>query len=155
VKQLHGTATATFAAPIENCFELLDAIEGYPAWYPEVVQQAEVIERDGDARPTRARAVLHVSVGPLARDFHLELEVSTSPPTVVRFARIPHHPGDHEEFEVLWKLEGTNQTVITVELHANLSVPRLLPLTGVGDSLAQGFVAAAGRALAKSSSRSR
>jgi ribosome-associated toxin RatA of RatAB toxin-antitoxin module len=150
MKQLHGTAGATIPAPIEECFELLDAIDGYPRWYPEVVQEAEVLERDGGGRPIRARATLHVSVGPLARDFHLELHVSTSSPTVVRLARIPHHAGDHEEFEVLWKLEGKDETVVALELHANLSVPRLLPLTGVGDSLAQGFVAAAARALAKS-----
>jgi ribosome-associated toxin RatA of RatAB toxin-antitoxin module len=154
MKQLHGTATATVPAPIEDCFELLDAIDGYPAWYPEVVKHATVIERDADGRPIRARADLHVSVGPLARDFHLELQVSMSPPTVVRFARIPHHAGDNERFEVLWKLEASSETVIMLELNANLSVPRLLPLTGVGDSLAQGFVTAAVRQLAKSSSRS-
>ena len=154
MKQLHGTAAAKIPARIEDCFDLLDAIDGYPRWYPEVVQQAEVIERDGDGRPIRARTVLHVSVGPLARDFHLELQVSTSPPTVVRFTRIPHHAGDDERFEVLWKLEGTAQTAVTLELNANLSVPRLLPLTGVGDSMAQGFVAAAAKALGDSSSRS-
>lgn len=154
MKQLHGTAAATIPAPIEECFELLDAIDGYPRWYEEVVQEAEVIERDADGRPVRARAVLQVSVGPLARDFHLDLDVSTSPPTVVRFARIPHHAGDNEAFEVLWKLEGKDPTVITLELNANLSVPKLLPLGGVGDSLAQGFVAAAARRLADSSSRS-
>ncbi len=154
MKHLHGTATATAPASIEECFELLDAIDGYPRWYPEVVQEAEVIERDTDGRPVRARAVLHVSVGPLARDFHLELQVSTSPPTVVRFARIPHHAGDHEEFEVLWKLEGKDETVVELELNANLSVPKLLPLGGVGDSMARGFVDAATRRLAESSSRS-
>ncbi len=155
MKRLHGTAEANIPARIEECFDLLDAIDGYPRWYPEVVRQAEVIERDGDGRPVRARAVLHASVGPLARDFHLELQVSTSPPTVVRFTRIPHHAGDDEYFEVLWKLEGTGQTAVTLELNANLSVPRLLPLAGVGDSMAQGFVAAAAKALADGSSRSR
>src|SRR2546421_10634239 len=103
MKELHGTASVKVPASIEECFALLDAIDGYPDWYPEVVQEAEVLERDGDGRPIRARTTLHVSIGPLARDFHLLLEVTTSPLKVVRFARIPHHAGDIDRFEVLWK----------------------------------------------------
>jgi hypothetical protein len=148
MKELRGTATTFVAAPAEQCFALLEALDGYPAWYPDVVKQGAVVERDGEGRPTRARARLHVAVGPLIRDFDLLLAVEADRPSLVRLSRIPHDASDTEEFRVSWHLDPQNGgTRIRVELDANLSVPRLLPLGGLGDSLAQGFVEAAARAL--------
>jgi hypothetical protein len=153
MKELHGAASATVAAPIERCFEFLGAVEDYPDWYPETVRSVEVVERDGEGRAVKARATLHVALGPLVRDFRLLLAVSRQPPGRIALTRIAHDRTDREEFEVSWRLrEGAQtsegaQTEIGVTLDANLSVPRLLPVGGLGEGVAQGFVSAAARAL--------
>jgi ribosome-associated toxin RatA of RatAB toxin-antitoxin module len=148
MKELSGTATTFVPAPVQECFELLEALDGYPAWYPDVVKEGAVVARDDEGRPTRARAKLHVSVGPLVRDFDLLLAVEADRPSLVRLSRIRHDESDLEEFQVTWHLDQQNGgTRIRLELDAHLSVPRLLPLGGLGDSLAQGFVEAAARAL--------
>ncbi len=55
--------------------------------------------------------------------------------------------GSDQEFDVVWRLRKDKGTRIELDLHANLDVSRFLPLGGVGDSLAEGFVAAAADAL--------
>jgi hypothetical protein len=147
VKQLHGTATAALAAPIEECFALLAAVGGYPSWYPEVVQEVDVVELGSDGRPTKARTTLHVSQGPIVKDFNLLLAVSVDRPTMVKLARIPNDTSDQQRFEVTWRLEDRGDTSIWLGLDANLSVPRFIPIGSVGDAIAQGFVRAATRAL--------
>lgn len=141
MKELHGTATAAVTATAKESFELLRAVEDYPRWYPEVVLEARVID------PGRARAKLHVVYGPLVRDFDLTLAVIVREPEEVKLSRIPHDARDPERFEVSWTIaDGT----VTVALGANLSVPRLLPVGGIGESMASGFVEAAARALSRS-----
>jgi ribosome-associated toxin RatA of RatAB toxin-antitoxin module len=147
MKELDGSAGVSVAAPVERCFELLAAVERYPAWHRDVVTSAEVVERDAEGLPARARARLHVAVGPLAKDFRLLLTVSTERPRSVRLTRIPHDASDLEQFDVAWRLREGAQTQIALVLKANLSVPRLLPVGGIGDTLANGFVTAAARAL--------
>jgi len=149
MKELHGTATSIISAPLAECHALLAAVERYPVWYPDVVTEVEVLDSDGRGQATRARATLHVSVGPLVRDFHLVFAVIVEP-AKVKLDRIPHHAGDSERFDVTWRLAGGGDTRIQLELGASLSVPRLLPLGGVGDTLAHGFVTAAVRALRQS-----
>ena len=144
MKDLSGSASASVAAPLENCLALVESVEAYPSWYPDVVRSVDVLERDPDGAATKARTDLHLSQGPLSRDFQAVMAVEVQRPTRVRLHRIPHHPGDEERFEVIWTLaEGQ----IALELLASLPVPRLLPIGGIGDSVAQGFVAAAVRAL--------
>jgi hypothetical protein len=152
MKELHGSATAHVAAPIEECLALLQAVDRYPSWYPEVVKGAEVVERDADGAPAKARTTLHVSHGPLVRDFRLLLAVGVQRPGTVTLTRVPHGPSDQEAFEVTWRLADREGTRIELVLDANLSVPRLIPLGGIGDAMAQGFVAAAARALGASRS---
>jgi hypothetical protein len=148
VKELHGSATESTPAPLETCLRFLQAVDAYPSWYPEVVREVSVIERDEQGLPARARATLHVARGPLVRDFHLVLAVRTQPPATVRLTRLANEPSDQEEFEITWRLrEGGRRTRLDLDLAANLSVPRLLPLGGIGDAMAQGFVEAATRAL--------
>ena len=62
--------------------------------------------------------------------------------------RLPEHPRDEEQFRVSWRLrdEATARR-IEVELDAHLAVPRLLPLVGVADHVANGFLNAALHAL--------
>jgi ribosome-associated toxin RatA of RatAB toxin-antitoxin module len=149
VKELRGTATELVPAAIDKCFALLGAIDEYPVWYPDVVRSVEVLERGADGRATVARAKLHVARGPVVKDFDLKLAVSIDPPHTVKLTRVPHEPSDQERFGVTWRLEAANGTRIRLDLDANLDVPRFLPLGGIGDSIAEGFVAAAARALAE------
>jgi ribosome-associated toxin RatA of RatAB toxin-antitoxin module len=148
MRRLRGTASAAVCAPLEDCFALLRAVERYPCWYPDAVREVEVVERGPGGSAEQARATLHVSAGPLVRDFVLLLEVRSQPPKQVNLVRIPNDPSDEEQFEVRWQLdERAGKVEIVLGLEANLSVPRLLPLGGIGESMARGFVDAAATAL--------
>jgi hypothetical protein len=129
---------------------LLEAIDRYPTWHPDVVKEAEVLERDAGGHPTRARTKLHVERGQVSRDFNLVMSVTVDPSGTIRLSRIPHAPTDKERFDVTWRVEGGHSSRIELDLAANLDVPRLVPVGGVGDSIAQGMVSAATRALASS-----
>jgi hypothetical protein len=147
MKELTGSAFATTPASREECLSLLEAIERYPTWYPEVVKEAEVLERDADGHPTRARTKLHVAHGPLTRDFNLVMSVTIDPSGMIKLSRIPHEPTDKERFDVTWRVKQGDSSHIRLDLAANLNVPRFVPVGGVGDSFAQGMVSAATRAL--------
>ena len=126
---------------------LFTNVDRYPSWYPDVVKEVEVLERDDQGRPTKAHTKLHVQHGPITRDFDLTMAVEVDPAGTVKLSRIPHHGSDGEKFEVAWGVSGASPTRIAVDLAANLDVPRFLPLGGIGDSIAQGFVSAATREL--------
>ena len=147
MKELNGSASTGVSAPIEDCFALLIDLERYPAWYPETVREATVTQRDAGGHPSMVRTTLHASIGPLAHEFHLLMAVLSSRPTRVKLTRVPHDAGDRERFEVTWRLEPAAGTRISVDLAANLSLPRLLPVGGVGDAMAGGFVRAAANAV--------
>ena len=147
MKELTGHADGTTPASHEQCMSLLQAVEQYPAWHPEVVKSVEVLERDDQGRPTRAHTKLHVHYGPITHDFDLTMEVKHYPPGAVRLSRVPHHGGDGEKFDVNWFVRETQPTQIHLDLAASLDVPRFLPLGGVGDSMADRFVRAAMKAL--------
>jgi hypothetical protein len=147
MKELTGSASASTAASLEQCVALLEAIDGYPTWSPDVVKEAEVLGRDFDGHPTRARAKLHVERGPLTRDFNLLFEVDVDPGGTVTLKRVPHEASDKERFDVTWRLSGGQSTRIELQLAANLDVPRFIPLGGVGDAMAADLVSAATRAL--------
>lgn len=147
MKPLRGTATAAVPATVEQCFSLLAAVGGYPGWYPDVVRAVEVIETEQDGLAIRAHATLHVAYGPLAKDLPLVLAIELDRPQTVRLTRLRNEPGDEEQFEVIWRLEDRGDTHIALELDARLAVPRLLPLGGIGDVMADGLVQAAVDAL--------
>jgi ribosome-associated toxin RatA of RatAB toxin-antitoxin module len=147
MKPLRGIATAVVPATADQCFSLLAAVDGYPRWYPEVVRDVQVIVTAKDGRPSRAHTTLHVGYGPLAKDFPLVLAIALDRPRTVRLTRLPNEPGDDEQFEVIWRLEDRGGTQIELELDARLDVPRLLPIGGIGDVMADGFVHAAVEAL--------
>jgi hypothetical protein len=151
VRELHARARAAVAASPDQCLTLLTEIERYPDWYPDGVRRAEVTERGPDGLPTRARAVVHVAVGPIVRDFDLRLAVEVGPGGRVALSRIPHQPSDPERFEIVWEVGAGPPTELRLLLEATLDVPRLLPIGAVGESLAQGFVEAARRELDGSS----
>jgi len=128
---------------------LLEAIERYPSWAPDVVREAEVLERAAGGHPTKARTKLHVERGPLTRDFNLLLDVKVDPAGRIELKRVPHEPSDKERFDVIWRVDGGPSTKIVLELSANLDVPRFVPLGDVGDAMAGQLVSAATRALGR------
>ncbi len=150
MKELRGTAAVEVAATPAECVALLEAVDRYPEWYPEVVQKVDVTERDAGGQPTKANTRLHVVAGPLTRDFNLQMAVVSEPPGTIKLMRLSHGPSDQEQFQVIWRVTEALRTRIDVALDANLSVPRFLPIGGIGDGLAQGFVGAAARALERS-----
>ena len=120
---------------------LLEAIDGYPTWNPEMVKEAEVLERDGDGQPTRVRTKLHVERGPMTRDFDLVMSVSIDPSGVIKLSRIRHEPTDGERFDVTWRVESGTSSRIRLDLVADLDVPRFLPLGGVAIRSRRGWSA--------------
>src|ERR1700733_12918239 len=147
MKELTGSASATTVATPAQAIALLEAIEGYPSWAPDVVKEAEVLERDAGGHPTKARTKLHVDRGPLTRDFNLLFDVKVDPAGRIALSRVPHEPSDGERFNVTWRVDGGTSTRIALQLDANLNVPRFMPLGDVGDATAQQLVSAATRAL--------
>lgn len=151
MKELEGSAATTIAAEPSACFELVAAVEGYPSWIGDAIREVEVLESDSDGRATRIRTAVHVAVGPLTRDFDLVMDVNYSDRDAVSLSRVPHEPSDAERFEVVWRVADGPPSRLAIELTATLEVPRLVPLGGVGDRLAQEFVDAAKRELEGSS----
>jgi hypothetical protein len=88
---------------------------------------------------------LHISVGPVTKDFDLLMAVTVEPPATVSLAKV----GGDAKFDVVWHLTEGESTRIKLELDASLDVPRFLPLCDIGNTVAQGFVSAASAELAR------
>ena len=145
MKELRGAAATLVPTPLAQCLALVEAVDGYPVWYPEVVRRVEVLERDARGLPSRAQTKLHLSAGPVTKDFDLLMAVTVKPPATVKLAKV----GGNAKFDVIWRLTEGENTRIELELDASLDVPRFLPLGDVGNSVAQGFVSAASTDLAR------
>jgi ribosome-associated toxin RatA of RatAB toxin-antitoxin module len=145
VKEFHGTAADTVAAPARECFALLVAVDRYPLWYPDVVRDVDVLGRDPEAHPTAVRAKFRAAYGPLVHDFDLVLAVTLHEPESVKLARI----GGSQRFELTWQVREDGSTHIELDLYASLRVPRFMPLEGVGNAMATQFVGAAKKALTR------
>ena len=143
MKHLHGTAAAGVDVSIEDCFALFAAVEAYPSWYPEVVREVEVVEQGDDGLPLRAATKLHLSHGPVSRDLDLLLAVRVSSPGLVQLTHVPRGPSSGASFDATWRLEEQTETRLHLELDATMPIPRLVPLGGVGDAFAAGFMQAA------------
>jgi ribosome-associated toxin RatA of RatAB toxin-antitoxin module len=147
MKDLHGAASQRVPASLAQCLALVQAVDEYPQWYPDVVRSVEVLERGTDGMPSRVQTTLHVSVGPVTKDFDLPMAVTHTPPGTVTLAKV----GGNARFDVVWHLSEGQNTLIELELDASVDVPRFLPLGDVGSSVAQGFVSAASAELARRS----
>jgi ribosome-associated toxin RatA of RatAB toxin-antitoxin module len=145
MKELRGTAAALVPTPLEQCLALVEAVDEYPVWYPEVVRAVDVLERDASGLPSRAQTKLHLSAGPVTKDFDVLMAVTVEPPATVKLAKV----GGNAKFDVTWRLSEGEGTRIELELDASLDVPRFLPLGDVGNSVAQGFISAASAELAR------
>ena len=143
MKQLHGAAQGAVGVPIEECLAFLAALESYPSWYPDVVREVKVVEQGDDGVPLRAEAKLHLSYGPVSRDLDLLLALRVRKPAVVQLMHVPRGPASGASFDATWRLEDRAGTQLELELDATMPVPRLVPLGGVGDAFATGFMRAA------------
>ncbi len=144
LKELSGNASIALSVSPQRMLELLRAVDAYPAWFGERIREVTVVEHGADGLPSVVRATLRVEVGPFAQDVHAMLRVS-SDQRGVTLTRVQHEPDDPEELVVSWAVAPSS---LSVELSARLDVPRLLPLGGVGESIARDFVQAAARAVA-------
>ena len=88
MKELRGTASTLVPSPLDECLALVEAVDGYPDWYPEVVRSVDVVERDARGVPSRAQTKLHLSVGPVTKDFDLLMAVTVEPPATVKLAKV-------------------------------------------------------------------
>lgn len=146
MREFHGEAAGVVAAPVEDCFALLAAIDGYPDWCPDIVRDVEVFDRGANGQPSRVRMKMHIARGALVREFDLFLAVVIEPPGSVKLTRVTDHP-TNQEFNATWRLRRAGSTRVALELDARLRVPSYVPAGGVGDAIAEGFVTAACRAL--------
>jgi len=144
MKQLRATAVRTVPASAAATLALLRELERYPDWYPEGVRSVQVLERSAAGHARRAQAVLRLAHGPLQREFELVIAVREPEAGTLVLEREPHGPSDPERLRVTWQAKERS---LALTLEAQLAVPRLLPVGGVGEALAEGFLAAAARAL--------
>ncbi|MGI8413046.1 MAG: SRPBCC family protein [Solirubrobacteraceae bacterium] len=142
-------AAAPVAAPPQQCMDLLQAVDAYPAWHPDLVRSVTVLERDDQGRPTQARATLRVAVGPFTKEVVLVLAVHRDGPRTVKLTRLRNEPADEERFEARWRVHEGGQTRIELELEADFEVPRLIRVGAIGDAMARDFVTAASAAIAR------
>jgi len=144
MKHLNGAAKATVDVPIGECLSFLAALEAYPNWYPDVVSEVKVVEAGEDGLPLRAETKLHLSYGPVSRDLDLLLAVKVQRPSLVQLTHVPRGQAGGTSFDATWRLEDrAGTTDLELELDATMPVPRLVPLGGVGDAFAAGFMRAA------------
>ncbi|MGZ4180255.1 MAG: SRPBCC family protein [Solirubrobacteraceae bacterium] len=142
MRELQGSAFAAVDAPPDKCMALLEAVDRYPEWHLDVVQEVEVLARN-DGHPTRVRTKLHLARGPLVKNFTLVMAVASDRMRQIKLTKVRDVDSGPEQFEVTWLVEDTAPTLIRLDLSASLDVPRFLPVGGVGDGMAEGFVAAA------------
>jgi ribosome-associated toxin RatA of RatAB toxin-antitoxin module len=153
MKDLRGQATGTVSADAEQCFSVLLAVDDYPSAYPEVIRRVEVLERARDGSPRLARATVHVSVGPVQRDFELTVKVSYDRNRLVRLTRVPDDRTDPERVTLTWQIRPGPPTRVTVRFRARLDVPRVIPTHGAGSVMARGLLEAALATLDRESSQ--
>jgi ribosome-associated toxin RatA of RatAB toxin-antitoxin module len=149
MKELRGSATAPVKATPEQCIAMIAAVDRYPTWYPDVIREVEVLERDDQGVAKRARTRVHLAFGPLTNDYRFEVTVAVKPTAVV-LVRVPNDASDPEQLEIHWRIHPRR---LGVDVVARLDLPRFLPVGNAGDSVAQGFVEAARRVLEDSSAK--
>jgi uncharacterized membrane protein len=111
---IHGSATATINAPIDEVFAVAADVEGSPAWQPEI-KQVEVLERDGDGRQVLVRTVTNGGV----RDLKADLDFSYDEPGAIRWTQAE---GDLKSIDGSWEFEdlGDGTTRATYEMTVDL-----------------------------------
>jgi hypothetical protein len=147
MKELSAAADARLDASPDACVSFLAEVDRYPSWYPDVVRSASVLERGAVGVPVRARAAVHLALGPISHDLELVLAVAVEPGREVRLTHVADEAADAERFALMWRAEQGPPTRLRLELSASLEVPRFVPVGAIGGPFAQGFVEAARRAI--------
>jgi hypothetical protein len=143
MRRLSGHAEATCDSSASSLAQLLLAVDRYPSWHSEVVRKVVARCRDDAGRLETIDVTLRVAIGPVHHDLELTLAISAALPDRITLTRLPNEPGDPETFVAVWRLDDGRRTTIGLDVEAKLDLPRLVPLAGIGDRLAQGFVDAA------------
>lgn len=145
MRDLSATSAGEAPAPIEVVFERLSNVTDYPSWYPAGVKYAEELERGPDGEPSTVKTTLALAQGRIQRDFTLHLAVTRDRPRMIELRRLPKTADDRELVTITWQLGelGQERTRIEVALAAKLDIPRFLPLGGIADNIAGGFLNAA------------
>jgi Polyketide cyclase / dehydrase and lipid transport len=147
MREFHGAAAEVVAAPVEDCLDMLAAVDAYLDWCPDIVRHVDVLDHGTDGQPSRVRMHMHIARGGVVREFDLFLAIVVEPPGTVKLTRVTDHPTE-QEFNATWALRPAGSTRVALQLDAKLRVPRYVPAHGIGDAIAEGFVTAACRALA-------
>src|SRR5581483_7918013 len=119
MKELQGEASAEVAASAQECLALLEDLERYPSWYPEVVRRVQIVSPEADRAPVQARTTVHLGIGPIQRDFNLLMQLSSEAGRVIRLARVKDEASDAEELSATWRIEDRSpgdRTRLTVEV---------------------------------------
>jgi uncharacterized protein YndB with AHSA1/START domain len=102
---LQGTSEADVDAPIERCWEVVEAIDRAPQWQ-QGMESVQVLERDAQDRPSLCEIVVDAKFTKLK----LRVTVAYEPPHRLVFTQ--HGPGSVEHLEGSWELSevGPNRT---------------------------------------------
>ena len=145
MKELSGSASADVAVAPERAYAVLADVERYQTWYPDVISTVQVLERGPVGEVMLADVTLSAPGLPIS-DLEARMRVDRQAEREVALVRVPDGPGDDERFAVRWAISSTGDgTRVGLRLEAVLAVPRVVPVGGVGDRIAGGFLRAAVR----------
>jgi hypothetical protein len=94
---LEGTAEGDIDAPIERCWEVVEAIDRSPEWQ-QGMESVSVVERDAENRPS----VCDIVVDAKFTKLKLRVTVAYDPPRGLTFAKLGS--GSVERLEGSWEL---------------------------------------------------
>lgn len=122
-----GEGTVEIEASVERCFELAGDAAGYPEWHP-VIESVAVLERDGDERVSRARAVVDASVSTVT----VEVAFTHEPPTLVECRRVS---GDLKEMWTRFEFAELGPERTRLDYSTGLDPGRMLSMMARGPVL--------------------
>jgi uncharacterized membrane protein len=110
---IKGERSVEIDAPIERCYEIAANIEGAPEWQGSL-KDVEVLERDGERRPTLVETESDAKV----KNVRAVLRFSYEPPVAVRWTQ---EKGDTKSLHGSWTFAdlGGGRTRATYALEAD------------------------------------
>ena len=110
---IHGERTVEIDAPVQRCFDIAADIENAPAWQGSL-REVEVLERDGEGRPTLVNTTNDAKV----KTVSARLRFSYDPPGTIRWVQ---EQGEVKSLDGWWTLEdlGGDRTRATYALEVD------------------------------------